>query len=282
MGDWLYPYLCGAGRAAQSRHTAAAKRWRRRVLKKLHIPFGAVAVLLIVLEMTNRDLTSWVLGLALGGLFGIYMALRDSPPAHIENWRTGAEGERRTAGALAPLRRHGYVLLHDLPDRRSSDRALKGNIDHVVVCPAGVFLLDSKWLGGEASIDADVVRVQMLDDEEESYELTRLASGMRGRAVRLQEDIARQTGVRNVQAVVVFWNRFPASLVEQNRVAYVEGARVAEWLRRQSPTIAAERVPLIADAIAEARAPTGRTWWWPMTRERRPGPDGGAGAALPT
>jgi hypothetical protein len=218
MRDWLYPYVCGAGRGAQSRHNAAARRWRRRVLKKLRIPFGAVAVLLIVLEIIHRDLTSWFLGLALGGLFGIYMALRDSPPAHIERWRTGAEGERRTAATLAALRRHGYVLLHDLPDRRSSARDLKGNVDHVVVCPAGVFLLDSKWLSGEASIDADVVRVQMLDDEDESYELTRLSSGMRGRAVRLQEDVTQQTGVRNVQAVVVFWNRFPAGLVEQNRV----------------------------------------------------------------
>lgn len=150
----------------------------------------------------------------------------------------------------------------------------------MVVCTPGVFLLDSKWLSGEAAIDADVIRVQMLDDEDESYELTRLSSGMRGRAVRLQEDIAQQTGVRNVRAVVVFWNRFPAGLVEQNRVVYVEGARLAEWLRRQSPTTAAERVPLIADAIVEARAPTGRTWW-ERIQARKLKRDSGA-AALPT
>jgi Nuclease-related domain len=281
MLDWLYPYVCGAGRGAQTRHNAAAKRWRRRVLRKLQIPFGAVAVLLIILEMTNRDLTSWLLGLALGAVIGLYLAFRDSLPAYIENWRTGAEGERRTAGALAPLRRHGYVLLHDLSDRPRSDRAAKGNIDHVVVGPAGVFLLDSKWLGGEASIDSDTVRVQMLDDEEESYELTRLASGMRGRAVRLQEDIARQTGVRNVQAVVVFWNRFTPGLVKQNRVVYAAGAHVTEWLRQQSPTIAAARVPFIADAIHEARAPAKRTRWERL-RARRPKLEGGDGAALTT
>jgi hypothetical protein len=261
MRNWLYPYLCGAGRGAQAKHNAAARRWRQRVLRKLQLPFGAVAVLLIVLEATNRDLTSWFLGLALGALIGIYMALRDSPPAHIERWRTGAEGELRTARALAPLRRHGSVLLHDLPDRRSSERNLKGNIDHVVVSTAGVFLLDSKWLGGEATTDGDVLRVQMLDDEDESYEMSRVASGMRGRAVRLQEDIAQQTGVPNVQAVVVFWNPFPAGLVEQGRVVYVEGVRLGKWLNQQSPTIAAEQLPLIADAIREARPPAKRTPW---------------------
>jgi len=281
MRDWLYTYLCGAGRGAQDKHDDAARRWRRRVLRRLQVPFGAVAVLLIVLEMTNRDLTSWCLGLGLGVLIGIYTVLRDSPPAHIERWRRGAEGERRTARSLAPLRRSGCVLLHDLPDRRSSGRDLKGNIDHVVVSTAGVFLLDSKWLGGEATIDGDVVRVQMLDDEDASYEMSRLASGMRGRAVRLQEDIAQQTGVRNVQAVVVFWNRFPAGLVEQGRVVYVEGARLAEWLRQQSPTIAAEQVPFIANAIREARTPAKRTPWERM-RPRGPKPDSGAGAAVPT
>lgn len=59
--------------------------------------------------------------------------------------------------------------------------------------------------------------------------------------------------MRKVQAVVVFWNRFPACLVEEARVLYVEAARAAEWLRRQRPTTTADLVPLVADAIIEAR-----------------------------
>jgi hypothetical protein len=47
---------------------------------------------------------------------------------------------------------------------------------------------------------------------------------------------------------VVFWNPFPAGLVEQGRIVYVEGARLAEWLRQQSPTVAAEQVPLSAQS----------------------------------
>jgi hypothetical protein len=279
MRDWIYPYVCGAGQGAQRKHQAAIKRWRRRVLRKLWLPFGSVGLVLIVLEMVDRHLTSWFLGIALGVLIAVYIALRESPPAHIERWRTGAEGERRTAGALAALRRHGYVLLHDLPDRRPSEQDLKGNIDHVVVSMAGVFLLDTKWLAGDASIERDVVRVQMVDDEDESYELRRLASGMRGRAVRLKEDIAEQAGVRNVQAVVVFWNHFPAGLVEENRVVYVEGARLAGWLRQQSPTIAAARVPLVADAVVEARAPAGRPWW-DRINARKPKRDSGSSPTL--
>ena len=281
MRDWLYPYVCGAGRGAQARHNAAVKRWRRRVLKKLWIPFGGFALLLIVLEIASWHLTSWLLGLALGVLIAVYIALRETPPAHIERWRAGAEGERRTAAALATLRRHGYALLHDLPDRRASDRDFRGNVDHVVVSRAGVFLLDSKWLGGEVSVDGDTVRVQMLDDDDESYELDRLARGMRGRAVRLQEDVAERTGVRNVQAVVVFWNPFPAGLLEENRVVYVEGARLAEWLRQQRPELPLDQVSFIAHAILEARSPEGQSRW-ASVRARGLGRGGFARADLPT
>jgi hypothetical protein len=281
MRDWLYTRRCGAGRSAQRKHEVAIRRWRQRVMKKLRVPFAGAALVLFGLEMTSRHFTSWLLGLVLGALIAVYIVLRDVPPAHIERWRTGAEGERRTAAALAALRHEGYVLLHDLPDRRLSDRDLKGNIDHVVVSTAGVFLLDSKWLAGEASIEMDVVRVQMVDDEDESYELRRLASGMRGRALRLKEDIAQHAELRFVQAVVVFWNPFPAGLVEDKRVVYVEGGRLSDWLRQQSPRIAADRVPLIANAILEARAPAARKRW-ERIRARRPKRDSGREVALPT
>jgi hypothetical protein len=281
MRDWFYPRRCGAGRSAERKHEVAIRRWRQRALKKLWIPFGGAALVLFGLGMTSRHLTSWFLGLVLGVLIAIYMVLRDTPPAHIERWRRGAEGEKRTASALAALRHEGYVLLHDLPDRRLSDRDLKGNIDHVVVSTAGVFLLDSKWLAGEASIEMDVVRVQMVDDEDESYELRRLASGMRGRALRLKGDIAQRAELRFVQAVVVFWNPFPAGIIEDKRVVYVEGARLSDWLRQQSPTIAADRVPLIANAIVEARPPEVPKRW-KRIRARRPKRDSGSEVALPT
>ena len=48
-----------------------------------------------------------------------------------------------TADCLAPLADIGFVLLHDrrLPGRR-------GNVDHVVVGPPGVFVVETKHLSG--------------------------------------------------------------------------------------------------------------------------------------
>jgi len=60
------------------------------------------------------------------------------PDADAERWRRGAEGERATARLLATLPGR-YVVLHDrrIPGRHS-------NIDHVVIGPSGVAVVDSK------------------------------------------------------------------------------------------------------------------------------------------
>ena len=260
--DWLYPYYCGAGRGARAKYDEAYARWRKRVFRKPRLIYALLGGAIVIGAVVERhNVWLWVLGVVLGAVLGGYIGVVESPPAYIENWRTGSEGERSTARALAPLRRRGYVLLHDLSDRRTGKQRRKGNIDHVVVSTGGVFLLDSKCLGGEASIRRGTVRVQRRDDDEESYDLPWLAPGMRGRAVRLQEDIEAQTGVRFVQPVVVFWNPFEAGVVVGQNVVFVHGERLVGWLEEQRPTMAADMVARVAEGIAVVRPPEHRAWW---------------------
>lgn len=261
MRDWLYSYWCGAGRGARAKYRTASGRWRKRVFRhpwSILVLLAAATVLVAALERHSR----WplALGFLLGALSTGYIAILQSPPAYIENWLLGSDGERRTARALAPLRRQGYVLLHDLLDRRTDEHDRPGNIDHVVVCEGGVFLLDSKQLGGEASIDADNVHVQRRDDDDASYDLPLLARGMRGRAVRLQEDIAQQAGISFVQPVVVFWNPFPAGVVDGETVAFVHGERLGGWLEAQPAKITPDAVARAAAAIVAARPSERRSW----------------------
>lgn len=61
-----------------------------------------------------------------------------------ECWEKGAEGERETAVALSALPPDVWTVLHDV---RWPGRS-RANIDHVVVGPGGVFIVDSKnWSG---------------------------------------------------------------------------------------------------------------------------------------
>lgn len=201
------------------------------------------------------------LGFVLGGLFAGLVAIMDSPPAHVEHWRSGYEGEQRTARALAPLRAEGYALLHDLVDRRVEGRGYRGNVDHVVVSPAGVFLLDSKWLGGEVSIRGDTVLVQRRDDDQDSYTLQWSAKGVRAQARRLQQSIEPGTGVRFVKAVMVFWNKFDAGVLEGERIVFVHGERLMSWLQEQPQAMSSEWVADVAAHIRQAREPAQAAWW---------------------
>jgi hypothetical protein len=90
------------------------------------------------------------LGLVLGGLAAVAAGwgLRFRPSPDAVAWRRGAAGERRTAQLLDPLERHGWVILHDLAIPHS-----QANIDHLVIGPGGVFVIDSKQYRGRLQLD---------------------------------------------------------------------------------------------------------------------------------
>lgn len=280
MRDWLYPYFSGAGHGARERYREGSRRWRIRVVR--HPRRTALALLLVVCVVTvvaKHDVWIFALGFVLGSVTGGLATLLDSPPWHIEKWRTGWEGERRTARALAPLRRSGCVLLHDLPDRGSSGRTSKANLDHVVVSPGGVFLLDSKWLAGEVAIVGKAVRLSRRELDDESYERS-LGRTVKASSARLQEDIAARSGIRFVHPVIVFWSDFEAGLVERDGVAFVHGSRVAGWLLAREPKLTPERVAEIAACIESERPPRAGPWW--MRARKLINARGRAGAAPAT
>jgi Nuclease-related domain len=69
-------------------------------------------------------------------------------PRHEESWRSGAEGEERTARRLdALLHGRGVVLVHDR--RMPGSRA---NIDHLAIGPGGVTVIDTKRMRGKVRV----------------------------------------------------------------------------------------------------------------------------------
>ena len=74
--------------------------------------------------------------------------LRFRPSPDAIAWRRGAAGERRTARLLAALERQGWAVLHDLALPGS-----RANIDHLVIGPGGVFVIDSKQYRGRLQLD---------------------------------------------------------------------------------------------------------------------------------
>jgi Nuclease-related domain len=95
-------------------------------------------------------------GLPWAGLVGLAVAalaswrLRFRPSEQARTWQRGAAGERHTARLLDRLTRDGYVVFHDLAVPGSP-----ANVDHLVIGPSGVFVIDSKQWTGSVHQSAD-------------------------------------------------------------------------------------------------------------------------------
>jgi Nuclease-related domain len=137
---------------------------------------------------------------------------------------------------LKPLERVGWRVIHDIPNAR-------GNWDHVVVGPGGLFLLDTKTSERKAFVK---------DDRLYLGRTTFNGAAFRGSAKSLHTALAEHRPPF-AQAVVAIWADFPARHQEERDVIYIAGGELAEWLSSRPPKLAAPRVVALASAIEGLR-----------------------------
>jgi hypothetical protein len=126
-------------------HTAWARTlpWRIAALLGASLA-GLVAATLLSLPTLGRAAA------AVAALAAVGWRLRFRPSPETRAWARGAAGERHVARLLAPLEAHGWTVLHDLRVPRSH-----ANIDHLVIGPPGVFVVDAKHYSGPLYLSHD-------------------------------------------------------------------------------------------------------------------------------
>lgn len=151
-------------RRSLERQKAKQQRGTRIALVACAVAFGYVGVQLFAV-VVNRAFASHLasstqrimspstahgLGLLFAGIAGAAMirALWGRRQT-TESWGIGARGERAVAARLDALQSRGISILHDrrIPGSRA-------NIDHVVVAPSGIFVIDDKKTKGRVSARA--------------------------------------------------------------------------------------------------------------------------------
>jgi hypothetical protein len=216
------------GQFADERFRARHRAWLRRVGWLLAaVAVGELAVTVAVGALLQPQRISLYWGLGLGIALTTLIALGDSPPEHIDRWRRGAYGEKATAKRLRGLVRRGWVLVNDIDIGR-------GNIDHVLIGPPGVFLLESKWLAGLVSVSRGVLTITAREDPDDSYENREFARRARTTAALVACHL-RDSGMPGtwVQPVIVLWAKFDQPPVLSDRVAWIQGKQLAGALGRQ-------------------------------------------------
>jgi hypothetical protein len=133
--------------AARRRRTQELVAWTRTLVWR--VPLGAAGLVAQVLAAQAGLPRAGLVGLAAAALVG--WRLRFRPSEQARSWQRGAAGERRTARLLDRLTRDRYVVFHDLAVPRNTS----ANVDHLVIGPTGVFVIDSKQWTGSVHQGAD-------------------------------------------------------------------------------------------------------------------------------
>jgi hypothetical protein len=150
-------------------------------------------------------------------------------------WRRGAAGERRTAQLLGSLERHGWAVLHDLAVPGS-----QANLDHLVIGPGGVFVIDSKQYRGHLQLDPSG---RLWHGRYPLAPALRAASFEADKAAQVLPD----PGVAVVPIVAVHGAQVPWGKVVMDGVPVVSARRLPGMLRQLPAVLGPERVAALAD-----------------------------------
>jgi hypothetical protein len=222
----------GSAQATWRRLRAAEwAAWTRRLPWRVAAILGVGAAGGVLGGLVSR--LSLVLGALAAMAAGWMLRFRPSPEAVA--WRRGAAGERRTALLLAGLERQGWAVLHDLAVPGS-----RANLDHLVIGPGGVFVIDSKQYHGRLGLDPS----------------GRLCHGRYAlaptlRTVSFEADQAAQVltdpDVVVVPIVAVHGAQVPWGKVVMDGVPVVPAQRLPRLLRALPAVLGSERVAALAN-----------------------------------
>jgi Nuclease-related domain len=260
--------LGGAGLLAFAMFALCAWLWR--AMRSSARPWGRLLVLSIVvgglvnMVALEQHQLAWLpvlngleWALAIGLLLRLsWLGTRRAPEAETARWAAGATGEQIVSDALAQLG-SDHVVIHNLPIPG------RGDADHVVVGPAGVVVIETKYLAGRIICQGDGAWLQLKRDEvrqiaDPSAQVQRAADGVAGRL--------RSHGLGNVlvRSVLVMAHPRAELGVSRSSVPVVRPFELVPVLRQ----LAWDEEQLDAGIVADAanalmdtrRRSSGRHW----------------------
>ena len=145
----------------------------------------------------------------------------------FDRWLRGAQGEESVGAIIDGLAGEGWLTIHDISLGR-------GNVDHVLVGPGGVFAVETKANRGRIRVD-------------------RIESRMLKQAYAEKKLIERVTGM-GVQPLLVFSQAWLIGRVPTQRegVTVLPARMLAWYLSRRRPVMSVEEARGLHARLAEA------------------------------
>jgi hypothetical protein len=166
---------------------------------------------------------------------------------NIRSYRLGIRGERLVGRAPEELRTLGYRVFHDI---QSDEVGGPFNIDHLLIGPVGVFVVETKTISkpgkGRPTVTCDGERVRV-----DGYEPDRdPVVQARAQADYIRKKFKDMTG-RRVEArpVVLYPTWYVEGFDERHQVWVLNDKMLAPILRPQGDGLSREDIALYADRI---------------------------------
>lgn len=235
--------VAGASARAEYERRRARHRENIRRRRPLIIGFGVAIAVVGLAFMGSQPLLGWGLILvAVGSTISTLFLL----PNHISAWATGADGETRTARFLEPLRAEGFAILHDrrIPGGRA-------NIDHIVIGPPGVFVVETKSFAGDLRIRGDEVYVS-------GRRKTAMIEEVKREALAVQVAIAAELnalGLPVIPVLCIHRANLPWLGADAGGVRIVSGKELVKRLRKAPIRLGSEETERLVNAANQRLAP---------------------------
>ncbi|MGA9761640.1 MAG: nuclease-related domain-containing protein [Gaiellaceae bacterium] len=231
----------GAGESALAIFRAKRKQTLRKNWKDW-AQIGLVIFVLTSLSVTELVLWGGSYQLATGFSLGVavvvaFVGWEVGGDVHNLVWLWGSIGEQQTEELLEELD-DSWECIHDI------SRKYGGNWDHVLVGPAGVFLLDTKRLNRTSKVENAALR---------SGRTTYPAEDFSKAARALSYTLAERAGKHWINAVVVIWGDFPQKHVEEEDVVYLQSDELLGWLSEQRGRLSERERKNITRAVRELK-----------------------------
>ncbi|RYZ38843.1 MAG: NERD domain-containing protein [Myxococcaceae bacterium] len=141
-------------------------------------------------------------------------------------WGRGAEGEERVGELLEQLRPLGWSVEHDVKIGRRG-----ANVDHLVIGPPGVYVINTKLIGAEVWVGDNVVKV---DGYRKAF-----VDKLEAEALRVRQRLLSATGFRKlwVQGLLVFVSPTLTIQEQPQNVRVLTDNELVPVLRRQMATL---------------------------------------------
>ncbi|QSQ24880.1 NERD domain-containing protein [Pyxidicoccus parkwayensis] len=152
-------------------------------------------------------------------------------------WRLGADGEERVGALLEQLHPHGWHVEHDV---RVGSRG--ANLDHLVIGPPGVFVLNTKAVKGKVWVGGPNV---MVDGYRTDY-----VEKLEFEAQRVRRCLLTATHRQRlwVQGLLVMAHRKPVVKQQPQHVAVLHHSELVPGLLSQPVKLAVEEVAELVEA----------------------------------